>query len=338
MKKIIFSMILMLCFLSLIGCGTKNTTTETPTTTQETTQTPTTTVIQTTAHNHTASSALEISELYHCHKCSECGAVVDAEDHTFDAGVITVPPTKDNEGKVVYTCIVCGFTRNITLPKNNVNYVYEDKTTTIEFYSNGGSFVPDIVGKAGSKITEPVPTLSGKIFAGWYTSDDRGSTLKEKFEFSYMPYEDVTLFAKWVDPSLEGKVYVLSDIEFVWGGNEKEEVLSGLEFSSEEELKEYLWSFYSEHQYSFTFVANTNMVVLNNFYEISEGPDIFYYTVDSEGVLHFYDTENDALHGTNENKVDALSYTYRVSSDYQSIDTTQSLGSASSVIFKSYKI
>lgn len=74
--------------------------------------------------------------------------------------------------------------------------IYEPKTFTITFNSNGGSSVKSVTQEYGSTIYEPpAPTKSGSTFGGWYaTSDFSGN----EFDFATMPPTNVTLYAKWV--------------------------------------------------------------------------------------------------------------------------------------------
>ena len=64
-----------------------------------------------------------------------------------------------------------------------------------DFNSNGGSSVSDQQMVEGNPIVEPIPpTLSGHIFAGWYSD----SGLTEAWDFSSGTVNgDMTLYAKW---------------------------------------------------------------------------------------------------------------------------------------------
>ena len=66
---------------------------------------------------------------------------------------------------------------------------------TVTFNSNGGSSVSDQQMLEGNPIVEPIPpTLSGHIFAGWYSD----SSLTEAWDFSSgIVNGDMTLYAKW---------------------------------------------------------------------------------------------------------------------------------------------
>ena len=66
---------------------------------------------------------------------------------------------------------------------------------TITFIPNGGSNVDAITQDYGTMVTTPAnPTLVGKSFVGWFDS-----TLTNQYEFTTMPAEDITLYAKWIE-------------------------------------------------------------------------------------------------------------------------------------------
>ncbi|MBB5219718.1 putative repeat protein (TIGR02543 family) [Treponema rectale] len=75
---------------------------------------------------------------------------------------------------------------------------------TVTFNSMGGTEVSSQSIESGNKATKPVdPTKTetateGFVFAGWYTSTDRGTTLSETaFDFNTAIKGDITLYAKW---------------------------------------------------------------------------------------------------------------------------------------------
>jgi uncharacterized repeat protein (TIGR02543 family) len=66
---------------------------------------------------------------------------------------------------------------------------------TISFESNNGSSVEAIDADFGSLIIEPTsPVKAGFTFAGWYNQ-----ALTERFEFTTMGAEDLTLYARWIE-------------------------------------------------------------------------------------------------------------------------------------------
>lgn len=65
---------------------------------------------------------------------------------------------------------------------------------TIMFNSNGGTEIPSQEVAYQNKIIQPEnPTLSSKAFAGWFYDVE----LKQPFSNWYMPYENLTVYAKW---------------------------------------------------------------------------------------------------------------------------------------------
>ena len=78
----------------------------------------------------------------------------------------------------------------------------EDKKTTddvkkefsVNFESNGGSFINTIVAKEGESINKPNdPTKDGYDFIGWFIDEN----LENEFNFSNAINGNLTLFAKW---------------------------------------------------------------------------------------------------------------------------------------------
>ena len=69
---------------------------------------------------------------------------------------------------------------------------WQNSTSKISFYTNGGSAVDDIIQVPNTSVIEPnEPTKEGYSFMGWYTVED------ELYIFNNMPNEDIMLFAKW---------------------------------------------------------------------------------------------------------------------------------------------
>ncbi len=86
---------------------------------------------------------------------------------------------------------------NITL-----HAVWEPKTYTVNFDSNGGTSVPSLDVKYDRSLNEPEePTKDGYTFAGWYTD----GSYEVKYIFERMESYDFTLYAKW-----EPKTYTIS--------------------------------------------------------------------------------------------------------------------------------
>lgn len=68
---------------------------------------------------HDFSSKWEYDETSHWHECmtKKHSDVADKADHTFDAGIVTTPPTEDAAGVKTLTCTVCGYQKTESVPQ-----------------------------------------------------------------------------------------------------------------------------------------------------------------------------------------------------------------------------
>ena len=105
--------------------------------------------------------------------------------YTFDGWYTDENCTSGNEAQAqnVYS--------DITLyAKWNINYY------TVEFISNGGTYVNSQSVAYDSTVTKPDdPTLNHQVFGGWYTD----AALKTAYNFSSKVTKNMTLYAKWTD-------------------------------------------------------------------------------------------------------------------------------------------
>ena len=97
-----------------------------------------------------------------------------------------------------------------TIPSENITlyagWVEEDKNI-IRFNTNGGSNVNIIEAHALDKIEKPNdPVKEGFKFAGWFKDEQ----LTEIFDFTVMPTEDITLYAKWITNDVNKIEYILN--------------------------------------------------------------------------------------------------------------------------------
>ena len=81
-------------------------------------------------------------------------------------------------------------TQNLTLYAS-----WDINQYTISFESNGGSAVNSITENYNTAVAAPAnpPTKTGYTFGGWYSD----SGLNQSYNFSTMPGENITLYAKW---------------------------------------------------------------------------------------------------------------------------------------------
>lgn len=123
--------------------------------------------------------------------------------------VMTLPvPSKTGYTFDGWTAVVdSGYADNGNFPVNDYTTKIEDNfgnvtltanftinQYTISFDTNGGSEVPSITDDYGQAVEAPAdPTKEGHDFKGWFTDD----TFAEEYEFTTIPAEDITVYAKW---------------------------------------------------------------------------------------------------------------------------------------------
>lgn len=174
------------------------------------------------------------NETHHWHACTDkgCKETKDKAEHTWDGGNVTVEPTTEQKGTMVYTCTVCRREKT-----ESINELVVGTEYTITFDSKGGSAVQPIKASAGAAITAPAaPTKDGFVFAGWYESTDGGTTLSDTaFSFSYMPARVFTLYAKWATADIKGKTFKKVDAIVEWESEAvKQALLAEMEMTEEE--------------------------------------------------------------------------------------------------------
>ena len=173
-------------------------------------------------------------ETHHWHACADkdCKETKDKAEHSWNGGNVTVEPTTEIEGAMVYTCTVCHREKTEKINKLAVETEY-----TITFDSKGGSAVQPVKASAGAAITAPAaPTKDGFVFAGWYESTDGGVTLSDtEFSFAYMPARVFTLYAKWATADIKGKTFNKVDATFEWESEAvKQALLTEMEMTEEQ--------------------------------------------------------------------------------------------------------
>ena len=164
---------------------------------------------------HNFSEEWSNNETHHWHACTDngCKETKDKAEHSWNGGSVTVEPTTEKEGTMLYTCTVCHREKTAKIDK-----LVAEKEYTITFDSKGGSAVQPVKASAGAAITAPAaPTKEGFVFAGWYESADGGETLSDtQFSFAYMPARVFTLYAKWATADIKGKTFNKVDATFEW--------------------------------------------------------------------------------------------------------------------------
>ena len=193
------------------------------------------------------------NETHHWHACTDkgCKETKDKAEHTWDGGNVTVEPTTEQKGTMVYTCTVCRREK-----AESINELVVGTEYTITFDSKGGSAVQPIKASAGAAITAPTdPTKDGFVFAGWYESTDGGTTLSDTaFSFSYMPARVFTLYAKWATADIKGKTFNKVDAIVEWESEAvKQALLAEMEMTEEEYVQ-----FVASSKITVEFAADKN--------------------------------------------------------------------------------
>lgn len=184
--------------------------------------------------NHNFSEEWSNNETHHWHACADkgCKETKDKAEHSWSGGNVTVEPTTEQKGTMVYTCTVCHREKTEAIDELAV-----EKEYTITFDSKGGSEVQPIKANAGAAITAPAaPTREGFVFAGWYESTDGGVTLSDaEFRFAYMPARVFTLYAKWATADIKGKTFNKVGATVEWESEEvKNAFLAEMEMTEEQ--------------------------------------------------------------------------------------------------------
>ena len=230
-------------------------------------------------------------ETHHWHACADkgCKETKDKAEHSWNGGNVTVEPTTEKEGAMVYTCTVC---RREKIEK--IDKLVAEKEYTITFDSKGGSAVQPVKASAGAAITAPTdPTKDGFVFAGWYESTDGGVTLSDTaFSFSYMPARVFTLYAKWATADIKGKTFNKVDATVEWESEAvKQALLSEMEMTEEQYIQ-----FVASSKITFEFAADKNTATVTYDQGPGEvgGQGIFVVLYKIKGTaIVFYDSQED---------------------------------------------
>ena len=134
---------------------------------------------------------------------------------TFDSDfTLAVPEARDgykflgweDENGVLYTDGTGASVKTWDKAETTVLYSKWERTVyTINFVTNGGSAVDSVTFAFGDRIdlNDYVTTLVNKSFLGWYASN----TDTERYNATYMPDHNLTLYAKWTN-------YALGEIKY----------------------------------------------------------------------------------------------------------------------------
>ena len=240
---------------------------------------------------HNFAEELSNNETHHWHACADkgCKEIKDKAEHSWNDGSVSVEPTTEKEGTMVYTCTVCSREKTEKIDK-----LVAEKEYTITFDSKGGSAVQPIKSSAGAAITAPVaPTKNGFVFAGWYESTDGGVTLSDTaFSFAYMPARVFTLYAKWATADIKGKTFSKVDAIVEWESEAvKQALLTEMEMTEEQYIQ-----FVAGSKITFEFAADKNTATVT--YDQSTGEEggqgrfLVLYKIKGTAIV-FYDSQED---------------------------------------------
>ena len=240
---------------------------------------------------HNFSEEWSNNETHHWHACTDkgCKETKDKTEHSWDGGNVTVEPTAEQKGTMVYTCTVCRREKT-----ESINELVVGTEYTITFDSKGGSAVQPIKASAGAAITAPTdPTKDGFVFAGWYESTDGGTTLSDTaFSFSYMPARVFTLYAKWATADIKGKTFNKVDAIVEWESEAvKQALLAEMEMTEDEYVQ-----FVASSKVTVEFAADKNTATVTYDQGPGEvgGQGIFVVLYKIKGTaIVFYDSQED---------------------------------------------
>lgn len=231
------------------------------------------------------------NETHHWHACADngCKETKDKDEHSWNDGSVSVEPTTEKEGVMVYTCMVCNKEK-----AEQIDKLVVEKEYTITFDSKGGSVVQPVKAKAGEAITAPTaPIKDGFVFAGWYESIDGGATLSDtEFSFSYMPARVFTLYAKWATADIKGKVFNKIDAIVEWESiTAKQAVLAEMKMTEEQFIQ-----LHNLSKILFEFATDKNTVTVtfdqSPGEEGGQGIGVLLYKIKGTAIV-FYDSQED---------------------------------------------
>ena len=240
---------------------------------------------------HNFSEEWSNNETHHWHACADkgCKETKDKTEHSWDGGKVTVEPTTEKEGVMVYVCTVCRREKTEKIDK-----LVAEKEYTITFDSKGGSAVQPVKANAGAAITAPAdPTKEGFVFAGWYESADGGATLSDTaFGFAYMPARVFTLYAKWATADIKGKTFKKVDATVEWESEAvKKALLAEMEMTEEQYIQ-----FVDSSKITIEFAADKNTATVTYDQgpggEGGQGRFAVLYKIKGTAIV-FYDSQED---------------------------------------------
>lgn len=272
---------------------------------------------------HNFSEEWSNNEPHHWHACTDngCKETKDKAEHSWNDGSVTVEPTTEKEGTMLYACTVCHREKTAKIDK-----LVAEKEYTITFDSKGGSAVQPVKASAGAAITAPAaPTKEGFVFAGWYESTDGGETLSDtQFSFAYMPARVFTLYAKWATADIKGKTFNKADAVVEWESEAvKQALLAEMKMTEEQYLQ-----FVNSSKITFEFAADKNTATVT--YDQGPGEEggqgifVVLYKIKGTAIV-FYDSQEEMEQEIHAHKYGLIAgSTFELSADKTTIIQTNS--------------
>ena len=172
-------------------------------------------------HHHERGNNLQSDEISHWYEC-RCGERVDIQKHNFEKGIVIVPSTPDNSGKIKYQCSVCEKEKIVDSKPISVNYLDINSFNEVDelpgiklmkFNSNienNDLYHKVLLEKVGSycKVTEIIEV--GENLTGWYDYVLMASPEDLTGEYDkliyYLNIDDYVVFSESLEILSTGKV------------------------------------------------------------------------------------------------------------------------------------
>ena len=144
---------------------------------------------------------------HHWHVCTDCGAVADKAEHTWDAGKVTTEASVGIAGEKTYTCTACGATKTEEIPAllpssggSGGGFTSTTYPVTVDSGRHGDVTTSTKNAKQGATVTITVKPDDGYELDDLTVTDKNGKTIKVtegkngKYTFT-MPASKVTVEA-----------------------------------------------------------------------------------------------------------------------------------------------
>lgn len=155
-------------------------------------------------HTHTFSSEWTSDEVYHYHQatCSHIDEVSNKAEHTWNDGVITKEPTKDELGEKTYTCTICGKVKKESVDKITETHTVKVKAEPWNYGQIRNSDDEILYYSDGVKLSETIINLKAHcfpnyFFVGWYNTADN-TLISKDVSYSLTVDKDIDIYAKFV--------------------------------------------------------------------------------------------------------------------------------------------